>query len=117
MSQRRIEAARARIEAIRAQILTLDLVSSGSLQRRMTRCRKAGCHCMTTTARHGPYFEWGRMAQGRQVSTNVSAAQARLLREAIGNYRRIRALLRRWERESRQIIKWQIDANIDRGRT
>jgi hypothetical protein len=105
MSEKRIANARERIRSIRAEIQAIDLVCSGSLQRRMTRCGKAGCRCMTSDARHGPYYEWGRMEKGRQVSTCVTAPEARELRAAIRHHRRIRTLLRRWERESLRIIR------------
>lgn len=105
MSKKRIENARARIEAIRAEIVAMELVCSGSLQRRMTRCGKSSCRCMTSDMRHGPYFEWGRMQGGKQASTYVSRAEAQELRAAIKNQRRIRTLLRRWERESVRIIR------------
>lgn len=113
MSQRRAATtatrARERIDALRAEITACDFVSSGSLTRRMTRCGKAGCRCAKDAKwRHGPYFEWGRMEGGRQVSTYVSEEEANRLREAIRNYRRIRVLLRRWERESVRAIKAEI---------
>jgi len=111
MSKRDLAKARDRIDAIRRAIAAMDLVSSGSLQRRMTRCGKPGCHCMTGGERHGPYYEWGRMEGGRQVSTYVSEQEARQLRAALGNYRRIRTLLRRWERESLRIIRASTDAS------
>lgn len=105
MSRRAVENARARIEAIRAEISAMELVSSGSLQKRMTRCGRRGCRCMTRDERHGPYFEWGRMQGGRQVSTFIPEAEALRLRAAIAAYRRIRTLLRQWERESVRLIK------------
>ncbi len=113
MSRKRIAAANARIEAIRTEILEMDLVSSGSLQKRMMRCGKPNCRCENPDTRHGPYFEWGRMQGGRQVSTLVSEDEARALRSAIGNYRRIRTLLRRWERESVRIIKYTAALSAD----
>ena len=98
---------------MRAEIQKMDLASSGSLQRRMTRCGNPNCRCANPDTRHGPYFEWGRMQGGRQVSTFVSEAEARALRSAIRNYRRIRTLLRRWERESVRIIKYTAALSAD----
>lgn len=105
MSDKILAAAHARIAAMREEISAMELVSSGSLQQRMTRCGKPSCRCMTSKTRHGPYFEYGRMHAGKQVSTYVSKDEARLLRLAIKNYRRVRTLLRRWERETRRIVK------------
>jgi hypothetical protein len=117
MSRRAVENARTRIKAIRAEIAAMELISSGSLQRRMTRCGKPGCRCMKRDERHGPYFEWGRMQGKRQVSTFVSETEALQLRNAIAAYRRIRALLRRWERDSVRIIKHESDASADQERS
>ena len=122
MSKRRaattISRAREKIMAIRAEIGASDLVSSGSLTRRMTRCGKAGCRCAQDTRwRHGPYFEWGRMEGGRQVSTYVSAEEATRLREAIRNYRRIKQLLRQWQRESVRMIRAEIVLSAHEGAT
>ncbi|MFV2074412.1 MAG: DUF6788 family protein [Thermoanaerobaculales bacterium] len=110
--------ARERIAAIRAEITACDFVSSGSLTRRMTRCGKAGCRCARDAKwRHGPYFEWGRMEGGRQVSTYVSEAEAAQLREAMQHYRRIKRLLRRWERESIRAMRAEIALSADSRRT
>ena len=110
--------ARERIEALRAEITACEFVSSGSLTRRMTRCGKEGCRCARDAKwRHGPYFEWGRMEGGRQVSTYVSEEEAVRLREAMRNYRRIKRLLRRWERESVRAMKAEIALSADSSTT
>ena len=122
MSKRRaattVSRARERIEAIQAEITACDFVSSGSLTRRMKRCGKPNCRCAKDPqARHGPYFEWGRMEGGRQVSTYVSEEEALRLREAMRNYRRIKRLLRRWERESVRAMKAEIVLRADPSET
>ena len=122
MSKRRatttVARARERIEAIQAEITACEFVSSGSLTRRMTRCGKPNCRCAKDPdARHGPYFEWGRMEGGRQVSTYVSEEEAVLLRDAMRNHRRIKKLLRRWERESVRAMKAEIVLSADSSAT
>lgn len=122
MSKRRatttVSRARERIEAIQAEITAYDFVSSGSLTRRMKRCGKPNCRCAKDPkARHGPYFEWGRMEGGRQVSTYVPEEEAVRLREAMRNYRRIKRLLRRWERESVRAMKAEIVLSADPSET
>lgn len=52
------------------------------------------------------------MKAGKLVHRLVSAEQAVLLRRAIGNYRRLKKLLRYWEAETERLI----DAGADRER-
>ena len=62
---------------MKAQILEIGDVVRGTLQRRMKVCGKAACRCATdATARHGPYFEWGRLAAGKRTSAVVGAELA-----------------------------------------
>ncbi len=122
MSKRRarttLTKAHERIEAIRAEIAGYEFVASGSLTRRMRRCGKPNCRCAKDPlARHGPYFEWGRMEGGRLVSTNVSEEEAVQLRDAMDNYRRIKRQLRRWERESVRAMKAEIVLSADSSTT
>ena len=98
-------AARRRIEEIRSQIDSFDLVCSGTLLERTKTCGKPNCRCATDPeAWHGPYHEWSWREGGRLVHKIVTPQQAQRLREAIDNYREIRALLTLWERESASII-------------
>ena len=102
----------ARIAELKQKILELDLVVAGTLVRRTKVCGKAGCRCARDPeARHGPYFEWGRIEGGRRVTTTVSPEKARRLKSALGNQRRLKALLRRWERESVRVLDAEIDAS------
>lgn len=110
MAQRRSDArrraARERIAQIRDRIRTIERLCSGTLLRRTKVCGKPACRCAhDPTARHGPYYEWGRMKGGRLANRMVSPAQAALLREAIANYRRLRRLLRTWENETVKLIE------------
>jgi hypothetical protein len=71
----------------------------------MKQCGKAQCRCANDpSARHGPYYEWGHMQQGKLVHRNVTARQAALLRLAIANYRKARKLLRDWEVQTERLI-------------
>jgi hypothetical protein len=109
-SDARRRAARERIAQLRERIQAIDRLCSGSLLRRTKVCGKAGCRCAEDpTARHGPYYEWGRMKGGRLVHRMVSPAQAALLREAIANYRMLRRLLRTWEAETIKLIEAETD--------
>ncbi len=106
----RRRAALARIAQIHVRLRAIERLCSGTLLRRTKVCGKPECRCATDrTARHGPYYEWGRMQGGRLVHRMVSPAQAALLREAIANYRRLRRLLRTWENETVKLIEAEAD--------
>jgi hypothetical protein len=95
-----------RIARIQDQIRGMDYVSSGTLLKRTKVCGKPGCRCAKAPEdRHGPYYEWGRMKEGRLVHQNIPPDQVPLLRRAIANFRKIRRLLRRWETETARAMK------------
>ena len=98
---------RARSSAIRKEIAALDFVASGTLHHRTKVCGKPTCKCATDpAARHGPYYEWGRMRGGKLVQSTITPAQAKLLERAIANHQRAKALLGEWEQLSEaEILK------------
>ena len=100
-----IKQARKRIEGIRQTLGAIDHLCSGTLLKRTKLCGKPGCRCATDpSARHGPYYEWGHMRQGKLVHRSVTAEQAVLLEQAIANYRKARKLLQAWEDETEKLI-------------
>jgi len=104
----RRKAAAARIVQVKRRIHALPLVCSGTLLTRTKVCGKPGCRCAKDPrARHGPYYEWGRMKGGKLVHRMVSEEQAAFLRAAIDNYRTIRRLLRVWEDETVKVMEAQ----------
>jgi hypothetical protein len=89
---------RRRTRELRRQLGSFDFVASGTLTERMKSCGKPNCRCATDpNARHGPYYEWGYMQDGKLKHRSVPAERAELMREAIGNYQRVRELLHEWE--------------------
>lgn len=109
MSSRRpqaiIQQARERIARIRDTLSGVDYLCSGTLLERMKLCGKPGCRCAEDpAARHGPYYEWGHMKEGKLVHRTVSPQQATFLRLAIANYRKVKKLLRSWEVETERLI-------------
>lgn len=97
--------ARERISRLRDALAAVDYLCSGTLLKRMMKCGKPGCRCTEDpAARHGPYYEWGRMKAGKLVHRYVSAEQAAILRQAIANYRKVKNLLRAWEAETERLI-------------
>ena len=92
-------------EDLRRAIEGGDLLCRGTLLKRTKLCGKSSCRCAKDpTARHGPYYEWGRMERDRLVHTMVSREQAAEIIRAIREHRRIQRLLRRWERESTRAL-------------
>jgi len=107
---------RARIEELKHEILDLDLIASGTLVRRTKVCGKPSCRCATDPeARHGPYYEWGRLEAGKRISSTVSPEKGRRLRVALRNRRRLKTLVRRWERESGRLLDAEIAASQEQG--
>ncbi len=91
---------RRRTQALRRQIVALDLLATGTLQTRTKTCGREGCACMDDPdARHGPYYIWTRRRDGRLLTTTLDAEQARLIGDAIANRREVEGLLSRWEHE------------------
>jgi hypothetical protein len=83
----------------------VDYLCSGTLLRRRKLCGKVGCRCaQDPAARHGPYYEWGHMKDGKLVHRMVSPQQAARLRQAIRHYRKVLRLLRAWETETERVI-------------
>ena len=100
-----VKQARGRIARIRERVSTIDYLCSGTLAKRMKLCGKSGCRCaQDPAARHGPYYEWGHMQDGKLVHRTVSPQQAAILRLAITNYRKVKKLLRAWEVETERLI-------------
>ena len=94
------ERVRHRTAEIRRAIAAHDAVLSGTLQTRTKRCGQARCACQEDpAARHGPYHEWTRRRDGRQVNTKLDAEEAAIVASAIEDYRAVQGLLARWERE------------------
>jgi hypothetical protein len=107
-SKRHVQRARERIERIRASLAGLELLCSGTLVQRMMSCGKPNCRCASDpAARHGPYYQWGRMRAGKPTHRYVTEQQAQILRQAIANYRAVKKLLREWEDNTERIIDAQ----------
>lgn len=101
---RQRETAQQRIKELREEIRKVDYVCSGTLHERTKVCGKPTCRCAKDReARHGPYYEWSRLENGRLVHRLLTEEQANLLRQAIGNYRRVQRFLRRWEDQTLRV--------------
>ena len=89
---------RARTRELKRLINRLDYLASGTLTMRMKVCGKPNCRCASDPdAKHGPYYEWGYMHDGKLKHRRVPAERAELMQQAIDNYKRVRELLHQWE--------------------
>ncbi len=77
-----------------AQIAEIGIIAAGSVTRRYTHCTSAGCRCNADPPTpHGPYWQWTTKVGGKTVTKRLTATEAQLYQEWIGNDRRIRGLL------------------------
>ena len=77
-----------------AQIADVGIIAAGSVTRRYTRCTSTGCQCNAAPPTpHGPYWQWTAKVNGKTVTRRLSAREAQLYQEWIGNDRRVRSLL------------------------
>jgi len=104
-----IEKAREHIAGIREKLGEMQYLCSGSLIKRFKRCGHPRCACAKDpAARHGPYYEWGYMKDGKLRHRTLSPEQAKLMRRAIANYRKARRLLRLWEVQTQRLIELNV---------
>ena len=87
-------------ERIKAEIRALGYVIPGTVQRRLYRCGKANCRCVTEGILHGPYLQWTRKIGGKTVNINLEPEAAKLVKDWIRNNRMLRKLCRRLEKTS-----------------
>jgi hypothetical protein len=88
---------RRKTQKIRDAIHAMDFVCLGSMNVRTKVCGKSNCRCaQDPEARHGPYYEWARYADGRLGHHIVTAEQAEAITHAIANYRELENLLAKW---------------------
>lgn len=104
--QAAIRNAQTRIARIHESIGNIEHLSSGTLLERMKRCGNPRCACAKDpAARHGPYYEWSYMKDGRLHHRTLSPEQAKYVREAITNHRKVKRLLKLWEAHTRRLIE------------
>lgn len=95
-----------RYEELKRQIADVPPIRRGSVVRRFMPCGKPGCRCQAKPPRlHGPYYQWTRKFEGRTVTTRLDRDQAKLLREWIGNGRRLDRLVRQMEQVSLRLTE------------
>jgi alkanesulfonate monooxygenase SsuD/methylene tetrahydromethanopterin reductase-like flavin-dependent oxidoreductase (luciferase family) len=83
-----------RYRELLGELSEIGFIRSGSVAPRYNYCGKANCRCHADPPQpHGPYFQWTAKVGGKTVNRRLSAREAELYQEWIGNDRRLRALL------------------------
>ena len=100
---------RKNIEALHEALCEMEYLSSGTLVKRMKLCGNPRCQCkVDRAARHGPYYEWGFVKDGKLRHRMLSPRRADLMRLAISNYRKVKKLLKAWEAETVRLIELNV---------
>lgn len=108
-AERALEKVQARIAAIQQAIAGLEYLCSGTVLKRTKVCSHASCRCHTErAARHGPYYEWGFMQDGKLRHRMISPERAQLLSLAIANHRKVKKLLKAWEAQTVRLIELNV---------
>jgi hypothetical protein len=83
-----------RYREILGELSEIGFIRSGSVAPRYNYCGKVNCRCHADPPHpHGPYFQWTAKVGGKTVNRRLSAREAELYKEWIGNDRRLRALI------------------------
>jgi hypothetical protein len=83
-----------RYRELLAEIGEIGLIRSGSVARRFNYCGKANCRCHADPPQpHGPYWQWTAKVDGKTVNRRLTAREAELYQEWIGNDRKLHALI------------------------
>ena len=97
----RLEHYEAKYRSLIGELGGLGFISPGSLISRETSCGKPGCRCQgDPPRRHGPYFQWSRLKDGKTVSRRLDANEADLYRQWIANRRQLEAIVAQMEEVS-----------------
>src|SRR6266566_4840816 len=86
----------------------LEYFCKGTVLKRMMKCGKAACACASDPdKRHGPYFELTYKANGKTVNVKLSPQAAPLYKAAAQQYRKLKTLLNRLDKLSKNILRHQ----------
>ncbi len=100
---RHIAALRRRYARLAARMARLGLVLQGTITER-TIVRPARADPRRPKV-YGPYYQWTWKQEGKTVTVNLTASQARAFQRAIDNHRKLSDLLRQMRVLSRQILE------------
>ena len=94
-----------RFQDLKTELTQIEYFSKGTVLARMMKCGKPQCACRTKPSkRHGPYYEWTYKARGKTVNVRLNAAATPIFQAAAQQYRKLKSLLNRLEKLSRQAL-------------
>jgi hypothetical protein len=97
-----------RFRELKRGLEQIEYFCKGTVLKRMMKCGKAGCACASDpTRRHGPYFELTYKANGKTVNVKLSREAAPLYKAAAQQYRKLKTLLNRLDKLSKNILRHQ----------
>ena len=97
-----------RFRELKQEFQQLEYFCKGTLLKRMMKCGKAQCACASDPSkRHGPYFELTYKANGKTVNVKLSPEAAPLYTAAAKQYRKLKTLLNRLDKLSKNILHHQ----------
>lgn len=99
---------RQRFFELRRELEEIGFFCKGTVLKRMMKCGKAQCACASdATKRHGPYYELTYKANGKTVNVKLSTEAAPLYKAAAQQYRKLKSLLNRLDKLSKNILRQQ----------
>ena len=94
-----------RFVELRQELQTLEYFCKGTVLARKMKCGQPGCACHTDPIkRHGPYWEWTYKAKTKTVNVRLSPAAGPLYKAASQQSRKLKSLLSRLEKASRNAL-------------
>ena len=97
-----------RFGELKRDLAKLEYFCRGTVLKRMMKCGKAYCACASDpTKRHGPYYEITYKANGKTVNVKLSAEAAPFYKAASQQYRKLKTSLKRLEKLSQTILRYQ----------
>ena len=90
---------------LKRELEKLRYFCKGTVLKRMMKCGQQRCACQQDPAkRHGPYFEWTYKVKGKTVNVRLRPDEAPVYKAATQQYRKLKSLLVRMERLSRNAV-------------
>lgn len=90
---------------LKREVEELRYFCKGTVLKRMMKCGQQRCACQKDSAkRHGPYFEWTYKVKGKTVNARLRPNEAPVYQAATQQYRKLKSLLGRMERLSRNAV-------------
>ena len=97
--------------------MALGELRPGSLSKQHNVCGKPECRCKANPPRkHGPYYQLSFTWKGKSHSQFVRPEDVAVVKQQLGNYRRLRQLLERWIVLGMELSRHRLQQQSDRGR-